>query len=382
MQRLTALFPNAYHLGYISGKGLSDILYNDDGWVAFVRSNLPTSAAECYTLITNFPKQYKEWWLDLVATDPTHVVVETLLVASIIFIWVSKKAEYKELEKKGRLTTAEEEELLREWKLNERMPLAPEEHSYFGSNADHDYPADNGNYSYEVDHPQVIVHKLQGKWMTLQVWADAGVDVKEQAGRQENVNSNDDDDANHKQRDTEKEEANMQTVLNFATFDFLGLSSHDIEGLCKSREEGSSKNGPNEKKRNNLGDRDNKKEEEPKATKPDDINATNPIKLAAVATTNKYGCGSCGPRGFYDGTYDTHLHLERAIADFMGCESAILYSDGASTVSSTIAAFCKRGDLVVVDETLLGTDPHRALHSLPRAREMRSSTTIRRTCGE
>ena len=34
----------------------------------------------------------------------------------------------------------------------------------------------------------------------------------------------------------------------------------------------------------------------------------------------------------------------------MGSEGAILYSDGASTISSTVAAFCKRGDLLVVDE--------------------------------
>ena len=32
-----------------------------------------------------------------------------------------------------------------------------------------------------------------------------------------------------------------------------------------------------------------------------------------------------------------------------GCQS-IMYSDGASTSSSTVAAFAKRGDLLVVDE--------------------------------
>lgn len=33
----------------------------------------------------------------------------------------------------------------------------------------------------------------------------------------------------------------------------------------------------------------------------------------------KYGCGSCGPRGFY-GTIDQHLYFEQAIAKFMGAE--------------------------------------------------------------
>jgi serine palmitoyltransferase len=66
---------------------------------------------------------------------------------------------------------------------------------------------------------------------------------------------------------------------------------------------------------------------------------------------DRYGCGSCGPRGFY-GTIDVHLHLEEQFAEMMKTDGAILYSDGASTCSSTIAAFCKRGDLLVVDEAI------------------------------
>jgi 7-keto-8-aminopelargonate synthetase-like enzyme len=38
------------------------------------------------------------------------------------------------------------------------------------------------------------------------------------------------------------------------------------------------------------------------------------------------------------------------MADFLGTEGAILYSDGASGSTSTVAAFAKRGDLLVVDE--------------------------------
>lgn len=33
------------------------------------------------------------------------------------------------------------------------------------------------------------------------------------------------------------------------------------------------------------------------------------MQEAASATINKYGVGSCGPRGFY-GTIDVHLDLE------------------------------------------------------------------------
>ena len=46
---------------------------------------------------------------------------------------------------------------------------------------------------------------------------------------------------------------------------------------------------------------------------------------------------------------DVHMNLERDIADFLGAESAILYSQGFSTISSVIPAFCKRGDIVVAD---------------------------------
>ena len=66
------------------------------------------------------------------------------------------------------------------------------------------------------------------------------------------------------------------------------------------------------------------------------------LREAAVTTLDKYGCGSCGPRGFY-GTIDTHVDLEVGIADFIGSDEAIIYSDGASATSSAIPAFAKRG---------------------------------------
>ncbi|KAG6902291.1 hypothetical protein C0995_001901 [Termitomyces sp. Mi166 len=72
------------------------------------------------------------------------------------------------------------------------------------------------------------------------------------------------------------------------------------------------------------------------------------IKQAAMETLRKYGLGSCGPPGFY-GTLDVHMDLERDIADFLGSEASILYSQGFSTISSVIPAFCKRGDIIVAD---------------------------------
>lgn len=69
----------------------------------------------------------------------------------------------------------------------------------------------------------------------------------------------------------------------------------------------------------------------------------------AVTTIKKYGVGSCGPRGFY-GTIDVHLELEERLAKFMGVEEAIIYSYGFATVASAIPAYCKRNDLIFVDE--------------------------------
>ncbi|KAJ0039661.1 hypothetical protein Pint_27587 [Pistacia integerrima] len=63
----------------------------------------------------------------------------------------------------------------------------------------------------------------------------------------------------------------------------------------------------------------------------------------------KYGVGSCGPRGFY-GTIDVHLDCEARIARFLGTPDSILYSYGLSTMFSAIPCFCKKGDLIVVDE--------------------------------
>lgn len=46
---------------------------------------------------------------------------------------------------------------------------------------------------------------------------------------------------------------------------------------------------------------------------------------------------------------DVHIQLERDIADFLGTESTILYSQSFSTIGSVIPAFCKRGDVIVAD---------------------------------
>lgn len=73
------------------------------------------------------------------------------------------------------------------------------------------------------------------------------------------------------------------------------------------------------------------------------------LQDSCTKALEKYGVGSCGPRGFY-GTIDVHLDCEARIAKFLGTPDSILYSYGLSTMFSTIPAFCKKGDVIVVDE--------------------------------
>ncbi|GMI93186.1 long-chain base1, EMBRYO DEFECTIVE 2779, FUMONISIN B1 RESISTANT 11 [Hibiscus trionum] len=70
---------------------------------------------------------------------------------------------------------------------------------------------------------------------------------------------------------------------------------------------------------------------------------------SCTSSLEKYGVGSCGPRGFY-GTIDVHLDCEARIAKFLGTHDSILYSYGLSTMFSAIPCFCKKGDIIVVDE--------------------------------
>lgn len=206
-----------------------------------------------YKTATTFPALYKEWWLNLVANDPVHVLVETTLLISIIYMLLanrsSKKPKGKSSNSKGTLSKLEEEELLQEWK-NTRAPLAPvhEEEQYNTPN-------------------DILVHEMNGKMITVQV----------------------DGSTNHIR------------ALNFCNLDLLGMSGQQS------------------------------------------------VRKAAKQALEKYGCGSCGPRGFY-GTIDAHLHLEEYFAKtIMQTDQAILYSDAASMCSSTVAAFAKRGDLIVAD---------------------------------
>jgi len=73
------------------------------------------------------------------------------------------------------------------------------------------------------------------------------------------------------------------------------------------------------------------------------------VKQAASEALKKYGCGACGPRGFY-GTIDVHLKLEKELAAFMNTEEGILYSSAYATMPALIPTFSGRSDILIVDE--------------------------------
>lgn len=75
------------------------------------------------------------------------------------------------------------------------------------------------------------------------------------------------------------------------------------------------------------------------------------VQAKTSNSVNKYGVGSCGPRGFY-GTVDVHLELEEMLAKFMDVEEACVYSYAFATMASAVPAYCKRNDIVFVDEAV------------------------------
>ncbi|ELP89224.1 serine palmitoyltransferase, putative [Entamoeba invadens IP1] len=68
-----------------------------------------------------------------------------------------------------------------------------------------------------------------------------------------------------------------------------------------------------------------------------------------VKILEKYGCGSCGPRGFY-GTTLEHLSIEDELMKFYGTNDALVYSYGNNTITSVVPVYGHAGDSILVDE--------------------------------
>ena len=306
---MSTIFPNVYFLGQKAGESVASLLQSQESPTITDGGNasaLFPTLQTLWLLIKSFPLTYKQWWLNLVANDPVHVAVETTLIVSIVYILVSRSNDWKEVQARDKLTDQEQDELVREWKLTGRAPLVPSETNNT-----------TGSSMQQQEEPNdVVVHKIKGRWMQVQL-------------------SKDEHDATGS--------LVLETVLNFATFDFLGMSADgddrpEVAAADKKRASPTLSSSDTDSSDKNCSNISNSTSA-----------SNNPVKIASTEALNKYGCGSCGPRGFY-GTMDVHLQVEQEFSRFVKTDGAIMYSDGASTCSSTIAAFAKRGDLLVVDE--------------------------------
>jgi len=73
------------------------------------------------------------------------------------------------------------------------------------------------------------------------------------------------------------------------------------------------------------------------------------VKEAAKRAIDKYGSGCAGSR-FLNGTLDLHIELEDALAQFVGKESALVFSTGYQVNLGVISALAGRNDYLFLDE--------------------------------
>ncbi len=69
---------------------------------------------------------------------------------------------------------------------------------------------------------------------------------------------------------------------------------------------------------------------------------------AGKKALDKYGTGA-GSVPLLGGTFDIHIELEKKIAAFKGCESAIVYSNGFGSNSGSIHALLRDTDVAILD---------------------------------
>jgi len=73
------------------------------------------------------------------------------------------------------------------------------------------------------------------------------------------------------------------------------------------------------------------------------------VRQAAQDAVERYGTSCTGSR-FLNGTLELHLELERRLAEFVGKETALVFSTGYQANVGTISALVGRGDFVITDK--------------------------------
>ncbi|MHB8054644.1 MAG: aminotransferase class I/II-fold pyridoxal phosphate-dependent enzyme [Candidatus Aminicenantales bacterium] len=73
------------------------------------------------------------------------------------------------------------------------------------------------------------------------------------------------------------------------------------------------------------------------------------VKEAAIAAIIKYGTSCTGSR-FLNGTLHMHIELEEKLAEFVGQESALVYSTGFQVNLGSIPAVMDKDDIIITDK--------------------------------
>ncbi len=73
------------------------------------------------------------------------------------------------------------------------------------------------------------------------------------------------------------------------------------------------------------------------------------VRQAAKQAIDRFGTSCTGSR-FLNGTLELHEQLERELAEWVGKESALVFSTGMQTNLGTISALVGRGDAVILDK--------------------------------
>ena len=73
------------------------------------------------------------------------------------------------------------------------------------------------------------------------------------------------------------------------------------------------------------------------------------VKEAAIKAIERFGTSCTGSR-FLNGTLELHEQVEKEIAEFVGKESALIFSTGMQTNLGTISALISRDDVVILDK--------------------------------
>ena len=73
------------------------------------------------------------------------------------------------------------------------------------------------------------------------------------------------------------------------------------------------------------------------------------VRQAAIDAIERYGTSCTGSR-FLNGTIELHEQLERELAEWVGKQSALVFSTGMQTNLGTISALVSQNDVVVLDK--------------------------------